>query len=54
MMEISLRMIKMGSPTYSEYVGLSSSGYYQPSKENTFKLIPNYKGTEKNQEMMSK
>ena len=50
MMEISLRIIKRGSPTYSEYVGLSNSGYYLPSKENTFKLIPNYKGSEKNQD----
>ena len=50
MMEISLRSIKRGSPTYSEYVGLSNSGYYLPSKENTFKLIPNYKGSKKNQD----
>ena len=49
-MEASLRIIKRGSPTYSEYIGLSNSGYYAPSKQNTFTLADNYSGFQKNQD----
>ena len=45
-----IRNIKKGSPSYSEYLGLSNNGYYTESDKNGFSLIPNFKGTQINQD----
>ena len=48
--ELTLRILKRGRLSYSEYFTLMNNGHYAPSKNNGIKLISNYKGIQSNQD----